>query len=125
MLIELGIELKQAREDLGLSLQNVAESSNISAAYLQKLERGVVDTPSPRVLRRLASSLELSYLRLLELAGYLNGDETAQVRSGSRAPAPHPLADQSLSQEEWRAVGAFIKALIEQRRVGGATGSEE
>lgn len=116
MLIELGTELKRAREYLDLSLQGAAEVSNISAAYLQKLERGVVETPSPRVLRRLASTLELPYLRLMELAGYLDSDEVAKARSSGNAPSPHPLAGRQLGQEEWRAVGAFIEMLIERRR---------
>ena len=117
MLEELGSELKNARDRLGLSLQTVGETANISAAYLQKLERGQVDTPSPRVLRRVGSSLGLPYLRLMELAGYLGEEEAAEARSRGPSPSPHPLAGKKLTQEEWRAVGAFIKVLVSQRRV--------
>lgn len=119
MLTELGTELKDARDRLGLSLQAVAETANISAAYLQKLERGQVDTPSPRVLRRVGSSLDLPYLRLMELAGYLEATEVAEARSRECSPSPHPLAGQKLTQEEWRAVGAYIKVLISQRTKKG------
>jgi len=116
MLPELGTELRNARDQLGMSLQVVAETAKISAAYLQKLERGQVDTPSPHVLRRLGSSLGLPYMRLMGLAGYLDEAEVAEAGSREPSPSPHPLAGRKLTQEEWRAVGAFIKVLVSQRR---------
>jgi len=116
MLSGLGTELRNARDQLGMSLQTVAETAKISAAYLQKLERGQVGTPSPHVLRRLGSSLGLPYLRLMGLAGYLDEAEAAEARSREPSPSPHPLAGKKLTQEEWRAVGAFIKVLVSQRR---------
>ena len=115
MLEALGGELKKARESAGESLQTIAEAATISAAYLQKLERGAVGTPSPRVLRRLAHALGLDYLHLMELADYLAKDEVGEASRRPPSPRPHPLASQSLTPEEWRAVGAFIKALKAQR----------
>jgi transcriptional regulator with XRE-family HTH domain len=113
MLKELGRELKKVREQRGLSLQTVAEPSKITAPYLQKLERGVVNTPSPRVLGRLANTLGIPYLHLMELAGYLDEEQLAEVRA--RAPKPHPLSDQELSAEEWRAIGEFVQELKARR----------
>ena len=84
MLKELGEELKKVRARRGLSLQSAAQPSRITAPYLQKLERGVVDTPSPRVLARLANTLEISYLHLMDLAGYLDEEQLAEARG--RAP---------------------------------------
>jgi transcriptional regulator with XRE-family HTH domain len=124
MLDELAAELRTARERLGLSLQAIADPAGISVAYLQKLERGLVGSPSPRVLRRVASSAGLSYLRLMELAGYLDRDEVAVARERDTAPRPHPLAGQKLSQEEWRAVGAFIQVLKGTRTERGEPGAE-
>jgi transcriptional regulator with XRE-family HTH domain len=120
MLEALGGELKRAREAGGASLQAIAEGATISAAYLHKLERGAVGTPSPRVLRRLAGALGLDYLHLMELADYLSRDEAAEVTRGAPRPRPHPLADQGLTPDEWRTVGAFIKALKTRRPGGGA-----
>jgi transcriptional regulator with XRE-family HTH domain len=113
MLKRLGEELAKAREQQGRSLQSVAEPANITAPYLQKLERGVVQTPSPRVLARLARALGIPYLRLLELAGYLDEDQLAEAQS--RAHRPHPLVDQELAPDEWRAVGVFIHELKSRR----------
>lgn len=115
MLIELGKELRNLRDKKGASLESIAEPAKISAAYLHKLERGAVDNPSPRVLARLAAVLKISYLRLMELAGYLNETQLAQVQARMPSQKLHPLANQQLTQEQCRAVGAFIKTLIDQR----------
>jgi transcriptional regulator with XRE-family HTH domain len=115
MLAELGDALKIARESRGASLQTVASGAKISAAYLQKLERGAVGTPSPRVLRRLGHELGLGYLDLMVLADYLSRDEAVEAARREPAPRPHPLANQSLTSEDWRAVGAFVKTLKGQR----------
>ena len=112
---ELGKELRTLREEKKFSLETVANPAKISATYLHKLERGMVASPSPRVLARLAVVLEASYLRLMELAGYLDETQLAQVHRRVPSKEPHPLIDQQLTQKEWRAVGAFIRTLIEQR----------
>ena len=101
MLKKLGDELATARQR--------QEPANITATYLQKLERGVVQTPSPRVLARVAHALGIPYLRLMELAGYLDEEQLAEVQSRTRKR--HPLADQDLSPGQWRKVTAFIREL--------------
>jgi transcriptional regulator with XRE-family HTH domain len=113
MLEKLGNELKRAREERGLSLEAVADPAKISAAYVHKLEAGTVNNPSPRVLARIASSLGVPYLRLMELAGYLDEEQLAEARQ--RAPKPHPLAKRQLTPEEWRRVGEFIDQLVAKR----------
>jgi transcriptional regulator with XRE-family HTH domain len=116
MLIKLGNELRKARERKGVSLEAVAGPAKISAAYLHKLERGVVQSPSPRVLARIAVVLEISYMHLLELAGYLDEEQFAKARRREPSTQAHPLASQQLTPEEWQAVAAFIKSLLAQRK---------
>ena len=115
MLPELGKELKAAREQKGSSLEKVAGPAKISAAYLHKLEQGVVNSPSPRVLARLAVALGIGYLRLMELAGYLDEEQLAKASMREPSPDPHPLAGQKLTAQEWQKVGDFIRELISQR----------
>jgi transcriptional regulator with XRE-family HTH domain len=121
MLAKLGVALHDAREELGLSLAAVAERASISAAYLHKLERGVVDNPSPRVLARVAVALQMPYLRLMELAGYLDETQLAEVRRRRPSAIDHPLAEQQLTPREWRAVGEFIGELYQKRGAGGCS----
>jgi transcriptional regulator with XRE-family HTH domain len=113
MLQELGRELRHARKGRRASLETVANGAKISAPYLLKLERGEVGSPSPRVLARVAAALDVPYLRLMELAGYLDEADLAAIRT--RAPRPHPLRDQTLSEGEWLEVGALIRELIARR----------
>jgi transcriptional regulator with XRE-family HTH domain len=113
MLEKLGKELKKARDAKELSLEAVAEPAKISAAYVHKLEAGTVNNPSPRVLARIAAALGVPYLRLMELAGYLDEPQLAEARA--REPKPHPLAKRKLTPEEWQLVGQFIDQLVAKR----------
>jgi transcriptional regulator with XRE-family HTH domain len=81
---ELGRQLREVREVRGLSLKGVANPAKISAAYLQKLERGDVKDPSPHILYRLSETLDVPYPDLMRLAGYVvpsevQADEAEEV----------------------------------------------
>ncbi len=108
---ELGAELKGVRLVKGMSRHAVAKPARISAAYLQKIESGAVRNPSPRILERVAGVLDISYGRLMELAGYTlpppqDGGEPARAR-----PIEQALQTEDLTVEELRAVAAFIAHL--------------
>ena len=112
---ELGAELKGVRLVKGLSRHAVAKPARISAAYLQKIEAGAVRNPSPRILERVAGVLEISYGRLMELAGYSlppSGDGGGPVRI---RPMEQAIQTEDLTVEELKAVAAFIAYLKGQR----------
>ena len=113
MLTQLGETLRERRKARHDSLETVARAARISAPYLLKLERGSVASPSPRVLARVAHALDVPYLKLMELAGYLDEAELAALKA--RSPKPHPLAGQVLSSAEWREVGEFIAQIVARR----------
>lgn len=104
---KLGTTLKAVRDMLGRSLKAVAEPAGISVAYLVKLEKGEVTTPSPHVLHRLAEALGVEYVELMRLAGYVV-PEVDGPRSNALAQA---LSSQDLTEEEGRAVAAFLELL--------------
>lgn len=106
----LGREILSARKAAGRSLRDVAEAAGISATYLQKLERAQVGGPSPRILRRLSTTLGVTYRRLLEMAGY------EPPPSGNRDALAARLGSTALTETEERAVAAFIDHLVAQRR---------
>lgn len=108
----LGRELAQLRELRGATLRAVAEAADISGAYLLKLERDAVQSPSPRVLRRLAEHFGVSYLALMELAGY----DVSDVRRPGPAVGvlAEALAAEPLTDSEQRAVAAFLSTLRSQ-----------
>lgn len=102
----LGPTLRSVRDLLGKSLKAVAGPADISPAYLVKLERGEVAAPSPHVLRRLAASLDVDYLELMRLAGYVEPTD-----DGPRATAlAQAFGAQELTDDEVRAVSVFLEA---------------
>lgn len=107
----LGQELRDVRRALGLSLKAVAGPAGISATYLQKLEAGDVQSPSPNILHGLASVLNVPYASLMQLAGYIVPD-TSETPS---SPFTHALSATDLTAPERKAVAAFIAHLREQR----------
>ena len=113
---QLGTQLKVARQAAGLSLSRVAQPAKISATYLQKLEAGVVQNPSPRVLQRLAAVLNVSYLTLMELAGYLVPSKQAGRKSRQGHTGSNTLSVEDLTEQERKAVTAFITYLRAQRK---------
>jgi transcriptional regulator with XRE-family HTH domain len=114
----LGGELAQLRNLRQQSLRAVAEAADISSAYLLKLERDDVQAPSPHVLQRLATHFGVSYMSLMQLAGYRIADD------GRPASKPGVLADalmaEPLTEEEERAVAAFLTTLRSQARPASA-----
>lgn len=103
----LGNTLRTARKLKGKSLKAVAEPAGISTAYLLKLEKGQVESPSPHILHRLAGELGIDYLDLMRKTGYMVPDENAT--SGGRLA--HALSGEELTEDEERALATFLKIL--------------
>jgi transcriptional regulator with XRE-family HTH domain len=101
---DLGTRLRRVREMRDMSMRKVAEDAGISTAYLQKLERGEVNAPSPHILHALSETLNIPYSQLMQLAGYV-------VPSGSDARAnvlAHALSSEDLTEEEAAALASYL-----------------
>jgi transcriptional regulator with XRE-family HTH domain len=103
---ELGPTIRAARERARLSTQAAAAPAGISPAYLNKLESGKVNTPSPRVLHRLSEALDIPYWTLMELAGYVPVDRPAG------APK-HPAKRDAATNERLLELLLEIKASVD------------
>jgi HTH-type transcriptional regulator, competence development regulator len=104
---QLGQELQVVRKMRKLSLQAAATPAGISAAYLQKLERGDVKEPSPRVLYGLSEALTVPYDRLMSLAGYVVPSADAQ-RSADTSVLGFALSSERLSEDESKALAEYL-----------------
>jgi transcriptional regulator with XRE-family HTH domain len=80
---ELGRLLKEGRASKGWTLRQAAVETGISNGYLSLIEQGEVKSPSPRYLMALADKYELSFERLMTLAGHPSGASPGP--SGERA----------------------------------------
>lgn len=112
----LGTRLREIREIRGQSLRGLAASAGISAAYLQKLERGDVRQPSPGVLHKLAKALEVPYADLMELAGHIvprRGAGNASVNV-----LAHALSAEELSPREVEELARYLTWIRQERNRG-------
>jgi transcriptional regulator with XRE-family HTH domain len=81
----LGIELKEQRDKLGLSLRQLADMINRSRGYLSQIELG--KTPGPRILEDIAGALEINRNVLLRHINLLKMDFTRPaIHEEGRAP---------------------------------------
>jgi len=104
---QLGEQLQVVRKMRSLSLAAAAKPAGISAAYLQKLERGDVKEPSPRVLYGLSQALEVPYDRLMELAGYVVPGADA-ARAADTNVLGFALSSERLSEDESKALAEYL-----------------
>ena len=83
----LGTFVRQRRNALGLTQEEVADASAIGRSHLSQVESGKIGLPNVEIRRRLADTLRVRHVDLLIAAGEISDDE---VRNGS-APAPSEL----------------------------------
>lgn len=76
----LGVKLRAARLEAGLSIRQLAKAAGINHSYLVKLENDQNDNPSAAHLQRLADVLEIDASDLLSFIG---------VEPPSTLPSPH------------------------------------
>jgi transcriptional regulator with XRE-family HTH domain len=113
----LGEKLQGVRRVRGLSLKAASEPAGISAAYLQKLERGQVKSPSPHILYGLSEVLEVPYMTLMQLAGYIvpNGDNE-RVKPGN--VLAYALSSEDITEEEASELARYLAFIREDRASG-------
>ena len=112
----LGWRLRRARADR--SLKSVADEANITAAYLQKLERNNVQKPSPNVLHALGSELKIPYEELMELAGYVAPDgDASRVSEGN--VLTYALSSERLTEDEAAKLLEYLDWYRHRKATGG------
>ena len=63
--LALARQLKERREEMGLSQEALADQAEVDRTYVSKIERAVAN-PSILVLHRLAGALDMDLLELLK-----------------------------------------------------------
>ena len=104
--MELGDRVRERRQQLGFSLRDLAERSELTASFLSQVERGVT-SPSIDSLRRVASALDVPVFHFL-----LEPDrESPVVRSNQRIRLTWPgsqIGFQLLTPKLNRKMEAFL-----------------
>ena len=69
---DVGAYIREQRRKAHLSLRNLAERAGVSNPYLSQIERGVRQ-PSAKILKGIATALQVSAETLFAQAGILDG----------------------------------------------------
>ncbi|TDB38236.1 MAG: XRE family transcriptional regulator [Actinobacteria bacterium] len=116
----LGSELARIRHLRGASLKVVSDAAGMSPTYLQRLERDEIASPSPNKLHALASALEVPYVELMKLAGYVvPRDKPTSSEPISRGPLAHALLSEELTDEEVAALTEYLAFHRSRKKSGG------
>jgi transcriptional regulator with XRE-family HTH domain len=103
----LGWLIREQRTHAEMSLRELAARTNVSNPYLSQVERGLHE-PSVRVLKAIATALNMSAEALMVQAGMLDADG---------APVPSVVdavrADARLSDEQKLALLAVYRSYVE------------
>lgn len=113
--IELGRAIKRRREELGLSLRDVADVTNVSASTLSRIENGT-GKPDADNIARLTGWLDMPIDRVM------NKKSTTDVEAVvyyPHEPTPeiveaHLRADKNLSPETAKALSELFRVAYKQ-----------
>lgn len=72
---DIGYYLKELRDKRGYSLNDVCVKTGITNSKLSKIERGVTQTPDPKVIKQLACLYGIPTVSLFQMAGYLDEND--------------------------------------------------
>ena len=105
----LGQFIRDRRKQAEFSLRDLADRANVSNPYLSQIERGL-HTPSVRVLKAIASALNVSAESLLIQAGLLEADGETSPLSVEEAVR----SDDLLTGDQKAAILAVYRSYVAQ-----------
>ncbi len=118
----LGDFIRQQRKTAELSLRELAARTNVSNPYLSQIERGLHE-PSVRVLKAIATALNVSAESLLLQAGLLEDEPDHERVATSTADAI--AADPDLKPEQRSALLAVYQSYVEANEAERGAGAKK
>ena len=77
--MRLGEVIKQKRKEMGFTLIHLSKLSGVSYGILFRIENNSIQNPHPDFLTKLAASLELDYVELMNISGHLKIKDEAKI----------------------------------------------
>src|SRR3954449_6375840 len=116
--VELGRAIKRRREELGLSLRDVADVTQVSASTLSRIENGT-GKPDADNIARLTSWLDVPMERILSGRHHSQADAAKAVVYYPQEPTPqiveaHLRADKNLTPETATALSELFRVAYNQ-----------
>lgn len=101
---QLSALLKREREHAGLTVRQLAEDAGLVASTVSRLESGLIASPKPDQLQRLAQALRIDVEELYAAAGYF-------VPSSLPALRPYLRAKYGLTDDVASRIEGYVEAL--------------
>ena len=114
--VELGRAIKRRREELGLSLRDVADKTQVSASTLSRIENGT-GKPDADNIARLTSWLDMPVDRVMKKQGTEESVEPVIYYPHEATPEiveAHLRADKNLSPETAKALSELFRVAYQQ-----------
>ena len=121
---ELGRAIKRKREDLALSLRDVANVTEVSASTLSRIENGT-GKPDADNIARLTNWLDMPVDRVMKRSQQNGGDKAQPVIYFPHESTPeiieaHLRADKNLTADTARALSEMFRVAYQQFSKPGA-----
>jgi transcriptional regulator with XRE-family HTH domain len=107
----IGSYIREQREQAKISLRQLAQAAGVSNPYLSQIERGLHE-PSVRVLKAIATALNLSAETLLAQAGLL--DESDLRPDAVPTVEDAVRADPRLNDDQRRALLSVYRSFLDE-----------
>ncbi len=114
--VELGRAIKRRREELGLSLRDVADVTDVSASTLSRIENGT-GKPDADNIARLTNWLDMPIDRVMSKQGSSSDVEAVVYYPHEATPEiveAHLRADKNLSPETAKALSELFRVAYKQ-----------
>jgi transcriptional regulator with XRE-family HTH domain len=122
--VELGRAIRRKREELGLSLRDVADETQVSASTLSRIENGT-GKPDADNIARLTRWLDMPMERVMGGRKSEDGTDTAAVVYFPHEATPdiveaHLRADRNLNPETAKALSELFRVAYAQFSAPGS-----
>jgi transcriptional regulator with XRE-family HTH domain len=116
--VELGRAIRRKREELGLSLRDVADETGVSASTLSRIENGT-GKPDADNIARLTAWLDMPVERVMSGRKTEDGTDNAAVVYFPHEATPdiveaHLRADRNLTPETAKALSELFRVAYQQ-----------
>ncbi|HEX8889703.1 MAG TPA: helix-turn-helix transcriptional regulator [Pyrinomonadaceae bacterium] len=115
--VELGRSIRRKREELGLSLRDVADETGVSASTLSRIENGT-GKPDADNIARLTAWLDMPVERIMSGREHASNEAQAVVyfphESTPEIVEAHLRADRNLSPETAKALSELFRVAYAQ-----------
>lgn len=112
----LGITLKDARRNVGLTLRQVEDLTDISNAYLSQLENDKIKNPSVNILSKLSSLYKVSLKTLLSNANLIDRKQAQQESINLNFAQKIAFRAENLTEEERNDVLKYLEFIKSRKK---------